>query len=372
MLSALESGGHVWVLTVERDDTELLATYEFDRDESAFAVPVNRHSAWIFTAARRRLGDPHLAEDAVQAVFLILAEKACELSASKRGSLAAWLFHVMHFTCSRLRRTQSRQTRLDRSAGMLRLDPPDSIDSRLVTLMEDTIAQLPTVERELVVRRFYQRQEYKEIGAAFDLSAEAVRKRIGRSLAQVGTRMMRDGIDVIPESLLSAAAQPATKQLTDRLVQSVAKEKAMAWGPVQSTGGFQLISTEFLVKDVEANLEFFEKLGFPRRFTDAPDPDGKLPRASLTAGQFGKIWIRRAPPSEIHPSTSFNVFFWIDGGPDALVAHRRKIADMNIPVTEIIDEYRLPNFNVTTPDGYQIAFFTAYVAPEQPPVKLKH
>jgi hypothetical protein len=36
------------------------------------------------------------------------------------------------------------------------------------------------------------------------------------------------------------------------------------------------------------------------------------------------------------------------------------------------EAFGLPNFNVTMPDGYQIAFFTAYVEPNQPPVVLKH
>jgi catechol 2,3-dioxygenase-like lactoylglutathione lyase family enzyme len=137
-----------------------------------------------------------------------------------------------------------------------------------------------------------------------------------------------------------------------------------------SQGGYQMISVEFLVADVEMNLQFFEKLGFPRRFVDKPDATGNIPRASVTAGHLGKIWIRRAPACDIHPSSSINVFFWIDGGPDGLIAHRRKIADSGVPVTPIIDEQALPNFNVTTPDGYSIAFFTAYVAAGQPPVVL--
>jgi hypothetical protein len=137
-----------------------------------------------------------------------------------------------------------------------------------------------------------------------------------------------------------------------------------------SQGGHQMISVEFLVNDVEANLQFFEKLGFPRRFVDKPDRAGNIPRASVTAGHLGKIWIRQATASEIHPSSSINVFFWIDGGPDGLIAHRKKIADSGVPVTPIIDEQALPNFNVTTPDGYSIAFFTAYVAAGEPPVVL--
>ena len=41
-----------------------------------------------------------------------------------------------------------------------------------------------------------------------------------------------------------------------------------------------------------------------------------------------------------------------------------------MPVAPIVDEYGLPNFNVTTPDGYVVAFFTEYVPPETPPVVL--
>ena len=127
-------------------------------------------------------------------------------------------------------------------------------------------------------------------------------------------------------------------------------------------GGYNLISIEFLVNDVEQNLEFFEKLGFPRRWLDKPDATGRLPRASLTAGAMGKIWIRRAPDgSNIRPSPSINPFFWVDGGPDGLIAHRKRIAGQGVSITQIIDEHALPNYSVTTPDGYTFCFFTQYV-----------
>ena len=127
-------------------------------------------------------------------------------------------------------------------------------------------------------------------------------------------------------------------------------------------GGYNLISIEFLVNDVEENLAFFEKLGFPRRWLDTPDANGRVPRASLTAGAMGKIWIRRASTKpKIQSSSSINPFFWVDGGPDGLIAHRKRIADQGIPVTPIIDEHALPNYTITTPDGYSICFFTQYV-----------
>jgi RNA polymerase sigma factor (sigma-70 family) len=363
-------------VAVDPDDIELLLAYQRDDDESAFARLVERHRQWIFAAARRRLGHDQLAEDATQAVFIVLADKASQLTVSRRGSLSAWLFHVMHFTCARLQRSQSRQVELEIFAGRMRAqdDHENTVaEPPMLLLLEDSIAQLPAAEREMIVRRFYRRQSFAEIGTAVGVSAEAARKRISRSLAEIKQLMLRDGVDAIPDAFLlnfnKRTRSPAARQADSKRINSIVKETiTMAEQQAPPPGGHQMISAEFLVKDVEANLDFFEKLGFPRRFIDTPDATGRIPRASLTAGQMGKIWIRRAPESQVHPSPSINVFFWINGGPDGLIAHRKKVADTGIPVTPIVDEHGLPNFNVTTPDGYSIAFFTQYVPPEQEPV----
>jgi hypothetical protein len=74
---------------LEQSDCELLRLYQCDGDESAFTRLVQRHSGWIFAAARRRLNDDHLADDATQAVFVVLASKADQLIAAKRESLSA-------------------------------------------------------------------------------------------------------------------------------------------------------------------------------------------------------------------------------------------------------------------------------------------
>src|SRR5437773_2397683 len=94
-------------------DSEWLRAYARDGDKVAFARLVDRHAGWLFSAARRRLHDDHLAEDATQAVFMVLACKASAIVDSDRASLAAWLFHVMHLARGRLRRSRARQARLE-------------------------------------------------------------------------------------------------------------------------------------------------------------------------------------------------------------------------------------------------------------------
>jgi hypothetical protein len=123
---------------------------------------------------------------------------------------------------------------------------------------------------------------------------------------------------------------------------------------------FTMMSAEFFVKDVELNLNFFEKLGFRRRWAETPDANGRVPRASL-AGGTARIWLRHATEAEgTRPAPGVGVFFWIDGGPDALTAHRNSIKTQGIKVSPFFDDHTLRNFTVTTPDGYSIGFYTAY------------
>ena len=59
-------------------DSELLRRWVSEGCEDAFRDLVARHSGMVYSACARWLGDDHLAEDAAQAVFIVLARKAAE------------------------------------------------------------------------------------------------------------------------------------------------------------------------------------------------------------------------------------------------------------------------------------------------------
>src|SRR5271166_874976 len=76
-------------------DAQLLERFLQGHDEgaeSAFNVLVERHGPMVLAVCGRVLNDPHDAQDAFQATFLILVQKAGAIR--KRESVADWLHGV--------------------------------------------------------------------------------------------------------------------------------------------------------------------------------------------------------------------------------------------------------------------------------------
>src|SRR5262245_57220591 len=96
-------------------DAELLSRFARDRDQAAFELLVWRHGPMVLGACRRILRDVHLAEDAFQAAFLILARKSGTVRAG--GSVAGWLHRVA-------RRVALRATKQRKHNEPLAADPP--------------------------------------------------------------------------------------------------------------------------------------------------------------------------------------------------------------------------------------------------------
>ena len=86
-------------------DPELLACFQNDRGargQEAFRILVERHGPMVLGLCRSLIPDPHEAEDAFQATFLVLVRKCRSIWI--RDSLGPWLYGVAGRVARRARR----------------------------------------------------------------------------------------------------------------------------------------------------------------------------------------------------------------------------------------------------------------------------
>jgi RNA polymerase sigma-70 factor (ECF subfamily) len=84
--------------------------------ESAFAALVARHGPLVLRVCRDVLGDPHDAEDAFQAVFLVLARRAGSI---RRETVGPWLYGVALRVARCSRRGAGRRREVERRGAAM-------------------------------------------------------------------------------------------------------------------------------------------------------------------------------------------------------------------------------------------------------------
>src|SRR4051794_4648404 len=136
-------------------DADLVRRFVRARDEEAFAALVARHGGLVLGVCRRALRDADAAEDAFQAVWLVLARKAATLQ--RPEGLAAWLHGVAREVARNAVRAEGRRRRREaeavRSAPASRqADPLDALTAReLLLAFDEEVGRLPEVPRAAVV-----------------------------------------------------------------------------------------------------------------------------------------------------------------------------------------------------------------------------
>ena len=214
--------------------------------QHAFAGLVRRHVDWVYSAARRMVGDPGLAEDVTQAVFIVLARKAAGMSrepggAGDAGSLSPWLFNVTRYTAAAARRSRARREHHERQAAAMAIAqrPPadprgdgggtDEVAASASAALDEVVARLGRRDREAVLLRFYEQKTFVQIGAATGTSEEAARKRVARAVDKLRDLLTRRGV-IVPSAAAATALLGNVVQAAPPALASRAAEAALATG----------------------------------------------------------------------------------------------------------------------------------------------
>ncbi len=182
------------------NDWEHVAAYTRG-DEAAFESLVEKYFRMVYAAAMRQLGDPHLAEEVAQSVFIIFSRKAGRLSSSV--SICGWLLQTARFVSrDAIKMRQRRQRNEQEFASSLdQSSSPGVGQNAIQAVLDEALLALPAAEQVGVMAHFYEGKNFKEIGRMLAISEDGAQKRVSRSLAKLRTFLLKRGAKV-PEAAL--------------------------------------------------------------------------------------------------------------------------------------------------------------------------
>jgi RNA polymerase sigma factor (sigma-70 family) len=139
---------------MNRDDMALAREFAASGSEAAFATLVERHIGLVHSAALRRVGDPQLAEEITQAVFILLARKAGGLG--PKTILSGWLYRAARYVAADAVKIQRRRERREQEAFMQSTmnQPEPPVWREIAPLLESAMDALNERDRNAVLLRF--------------------------------------------------------------------------------------------------------------------------------------------------------------------------------------------------------------------------
>jgi RNA polymerase sigma factor (sigma-70 family) len=176
-------------------DAQLLERFLAQGDTGAFEALVGRHGPMVLSVCRAIVRDPHDAEDAFQATFLVLVKNGGAIRG--RDALAGWLHRVAHRVAFQANSAAARRRRLEREVGQVAVatstdGPAASVD--LLPALHEEIALLPEKYRLAVVHCDLEGMTQAQAAEQLHWSRRTLQNRLAEGRARLGRRLTRRGL----------------------------------------------------------------------------------------------------------------------------------------------------------------------------------
>ena len=177
----------------DRQLLERFATGQGEPADLAFSAILERHGPMVLRACNALLRDPHDAQDAFQATFLVLLRKSRELWV--HDSLGPWLHRVARRTAARAQAIARRRRECERNAALSRTAPDDRAGHDTPSsVLHDEIDRLPEPLRVLVVLCHLEGQTQELAAKTLSLPLGTVKSRLHRARDQLRFRLSQRGV----------------------------------------------------------------------------------------------------------------------------------------------------------------------------------
>jgi RNA polymerase sigma factor (sigma-70 family) len=221
------------------NDMDLMQAYADRNSERAFAELVERHINLVYSVALRCTRNAQDAQDATQAVFILLARKAARLR--QRPTLTGWLYETTRFTARQLLRARARRQAREQEAYMQStLNEAGGVWRQLAPLLEEAMTRLSEQDRALLALRYFENKTGAETAALLGIQEGAAQKRAARALEKLRLFFARRGVVSTTTMIATAMAAHSVQAAPAALAPSVTAV-ALAQGAVAGGSTLTLI-----------------------------------------------------------------------------------------------------------------------------------
>ncbi len=196
----------------ELPDQQLLERFIHRHDEVAFETLIQRHGPLVLGLCRRVLHHEHDAEDAFQATFLVLAQKAGSIR--KLGSVSSWLYGVANRIAAKARMNAAkRRSHENRAESLPTGEPAEDVNWReLRSVLDEELQRLPEKYRAPLVLCYLEGKTQDEAARELDWTAGSVKGRLERGRDALRVRLSRRGVTLSVALLTTMLTRKATVQ----------------------------------------------------------------------------------------------------------------------------------------------------------------
>ena len=247
------------------DLQKLLREFSDGRNREANFRRIADHlSGLIYHSAFRQSGDSSVAEDVTQNVLLQISRKAGKLS--KHPKLLAWVHEATRLEVLQMRRSKARRIKREEKA-MKDIEKEQTSCPHLLSDLDESLRSLSSLDRELVLMRFFEGWSFPAIAARTGRSETAEKKRLNRVLEKLSRWFGRKGTvlsvagltTILSAEMAKAAPVGLSVAMTEVGVVAVGTGSAkMAGGAallLTAGFGFQVMSSWSEVRDLQAEKE---------------------------------------------------------------------------------------------------------------------
>jgi RNA polymerase sigma factor (sigma-70 family) len=204
-------------------DGRLLGRFVRTRDEAAFRELVRRLGPMVLGVCRRIAGDHHLAEDAFQAAFLVLARRAADVV--PREAVRGWLHGVAVRTAQKARTMSARRRARELPVPAMPDRPvvePHAADPESLRVLDEEVGRLPDHLRAAVALCELEGVSRRDAAARLGVPEGTLSSRLAKARAVLAGRLRGRGVALTAAGLCAALGRPASAAVPPRLLDRTA------------------------------------------------------------------------------------------------------------------------------------------------------